>query len=76
MKLNVGGEISETTTSTIQSTCTYSLLAALSTATTYGSNPVFTDRNPEIFSVTLNLLRIGRLPANSSGVFSKQELLN
>ncbi|KAG2272550.1 hypothetical protein Bca52824_067105 [Brassica carinata] len=77
LKLNVGGEIFETTASTIQSTCPDSLLAALSTPTTHGSsNPVFIDRDPEIFSVILNLLRTGRLPATSSGVFSKQELLD
>nr|BAC42077.1 unknown protein [Arabidopsis thaliana] len=76
VKLNVGGEIFETNASTIQSSCPDSLLAALSTSTSHGSNPVFIDRDPEIFAVILNLLRTGRLPANSSGVFSKQELLD
>ncbi|CAH8391354.1 unnamed protein product [Eruca vesicaria subsp. sativa] len=74
LKLNVGGEIFETTSSTIQSTCPDSLLAALSsTPTSHGSNPIFIDRDPEIFSVILNLLRTKRL---SSAVFSKQELLD
>ncbi|KAL9290762.1 BTB/POZ domain-containing protein [Arabidopsis thaliana] len=76
VKLTVGGEIFETNASTIQSSCPDSLLAALSTSTSHGSNPVFIDRDPEIFAVILNLLRTGRLPANSSGVFSKQELLD
>lgn len=76
VKLNVGGEIFETNASTILSTCPDSLLAALSTPTSHGSYPVFIDRDPEIFAVILNLLRTGRLTANSSGVFSKQELLD
>ncbi|KFK38288.1 hypothetical protein AALP_AA3G094800 [Arabis alpina] len=76
VKLNVGGEVFETTASTIQSTCPDSLLAALSNPTSHGSIPVFIDRDPEIFSVILNLLRTKTLPANSSGSFSKQELLD
>ncbi|XP_010486457.1 PREDICTED: BTB/POZ domain-containing protein At3g09030-like [Camelina sativa] len=76
VKLNVGGEIFETNATTIQSTCPDSLLAALSTPTSHGSIPVFIDRDPEIFAVILNLLRTGRLQANSSGAFSKQELLD
>uniref|UniRef100_A0A1J3CJR3 BTB/POZ domain-containing protein n=1 Tax=Noccaea caerulescens TaxID=107243 RepID=A0A1J3CJR3_NOCCA len=76
VKLNVGGKIFETNSSTIRSTCPDSLLAALSAPTSHGSIPVFIDRDPEIFSVILNLLRTGRLPANSSGVFSKRELLD
>ncbi|CAN8259991.1 unnamed protein product [Cochlearia groenlandica] len=77
VKLNVGGEIFETESSTIRTKCPESLLAALSlTPTSHGSIPVFIDRDPEIFAVILNLLRTGKLPANSSGVFTKQDLLD
>ncbi|XP_050243867.1 protein ENDOPLASMIC RETICULUM-ARRESTED PEN3 [Quercus robur] len=75
IKLNVGGKLFETTLSTIQSGGSDSLLAALSNRTTDDPNPspVFIDRDPEIFSVLLSLLRSNRLPSTSRR-FSKQEL--
>ncbi|KAL4606161.1 hypothetical protein ACB092_09G082400 [Castanea dentata] len=75
IKLNVGGKLFETTLSTIQSGGSDSLLAALSNRTTQDPNPspVFIDRDPEIFSVLLSLLRSNRLPSTSRR-FSKQEL--
>ncbi|GMY25465.1 BTB/POZ domain-containing protein At3g09030 [Fagus crenata] len=73
IKLNVGGKLFETTLSTIRSGGADSLLAALSNRTTNDPNPVFIDRDPEIFSVLLSLLRSNRLPSTSRR-FSKQEL--
>ncbi|XP_076945856.1 protein ENDOPLASMIC RETICULUM-ARRESTED PEN3-like [Bidens hawaiensis] len=72
IKLNVGGKLFETTVSTLQSGGPDSLLAALSNRSS-SSNPVFIDRDPEIFSVLLSLLRTNRLPSTSRR-FTDQEL--
>lgn len=73
IKLNVGGEFFETTVSTIRSGGPESLLYALSYRPRDDRNPIFIDRDPEIFSVLLSLLRTNRLPS-SARRFSKQEL--
>lgn len=69
IRLNVGGKLFETTVSTLQSAGPDSLLAALSNR----PEPVFIDRDPDVFSVLLSLLRSSRLPS-SSRRFSTQEL--
>lgn len=71
IKLNVGGKLFETTISTLQSGGPDSLLSTLSTRPSH--DPVFIDRDPEIFSVLLSLLRSNRLPSTARR-FSKQEL--
>ncbi|KAK9920450.1 hypothetical protein M0R45_029005 [Rubus argutus] len=73
IKLNVGGKLFETTLSTIQTGGSDSLLAALSSRTSDDPDPVFIDRDPEIFSVILSLLRSDGLPSTARR-FSKQEL--
>ncbi|XP_071738468.1 protein ENDOPLASMIC RETICULUM-ARRESTED PEN3 [Rutidosis leptorrhynchoides] len=74
IKLNVGGKLFETTVSTLQSGGPDSLLAALSNRHNHSSStPVFIDRDPEIFSVLLSLLRTNRLPSTSRR-FTDQEL--
>ncbi|XP_057459022.1 protein ENDOPLASMIC RETICULUM-ARRESTED PEN3 [Lotus japonicus] len=73
IKLNVGGKLFETTLSTIRSGGPDSLLFALSNRDSTDPNPVFIDRDPEIFSVFLSLLRTNHLPSTASR-FSKQEL--
>jgi hypothetical protein len=73
VKLNVGGKLFETTLSTVRSGGPDSLLAVLADRPTYDLNPVFIDRDPEIFSVLLSLLRSNRLPSTACR-FSKQEL--
>ncbi|KAA0031871.1 BTB/POZ domain-containing protein [Cucumis melo var. makuwa] len=73
IKLNVGGDLFETTLSTIRSGGPESLLYALSYRSIDDRNPIFIDRDPEIFSVLLSLLRTNRLPS-SARRFSKQEL--
>lgn len=73
IKLNVGGKLFETTAGTIRSGGPDSLLEALSHRATDGEDPVFIDRDPEIFSVLLSLLRSNRLPSTASR-FTKQEL--
>ncbi|KAL4311981.1 hypothetical protein GQ457_01G048510 [Hibiscus cannabinus] len=72
IKLNVGGKLFETTVSTLHSAGPDSLLAALSNRP--ASNPIFIDRDPEIFSVLLSLLRSNRLPSSTLRRFSIQEL--
>ncbi|ERN09719.1 BTB/POZ domain-containing protein At3g09030 [Amborella trichopoda] len=71
LKLNVGGQLFETTPSTLQRGGPDSLLFSLSTILT---SPIFIDRDPQIFSLLLSLLRTGRLPSLSLQ-FSKEELL-
>ncbi|KAJ6846339.1 putative BTB/POZ domain-containing protein [Iris pallida] len=87
MKLNVGGRLFETTESTLGSGGPDSLLAALSQAHHRHENEeeeeeeeeeehvIFIDRDPDVFSVLLSLLRSGRLPSAASRQFSKQDLL-
>ncbi|KAJ7961278.1 BTB/POZ domain-containing protein [Quillaja saponaria] len=73
IKLNVGGKLFETTISTLRSGGPDSLLAALSNRPITDHNPVFIDRDPEIFTVLLSLLRSNQLPSTARR-FSKQEL--
>ncbi|KAK9159018.1 hypothetical protein Scep_005592 [Stephania cephalantha] len=72
IKLNVGGELFETTAATLLSAGPDSLLAALASSVDL-DRPIFIDRDPEIFSVLLSLLRTNRLPSSAIR-FSKQEL--
>lgn len=75
IKLNIGGKLLETTVSTLQSGGPDSLLAALSNRPLHhDSNPIFIDRDPEIFSVLLSLLRSNSLPSAALRRFSLQEL--
>ncbi|XP_042481481.1 protein ENDOPLASMIC RETICULUM-ARRESTED PEN3 [Macadamia integrifolia] len=78
IKLNVGGKLFETTLSTIRAGGPDSLLSALSARDNDGGDedPIFIDRDPEIFSVLLSLLRSSRLPASAARSFSKQELVD
>lgn len=74
IKLNVGGKLFVTTLSTVRAGGPDSLLATLSNCETDDpTGPVFIDRDPEIFSVLLSLLRTNRLPSTARR-FSKQEL--
>lgn len=75
VKLNVGGKIFETTASTLRSTGPDSLLFALSSRAAQhpDPNPIFIDRDPDVFSVILSLLRTNRLPSTALR-FSKQDL--
>ncbi|KAG4999958.1 hypothetical protein JHK82_021129 [Glycine max] len=73
IKLNVGGKLFETTFSTLRSGGPDSLLFALSNRRSADPSPVFIDRDPEIFSVLLSLLRTSHLPS-AARRFSKHEL--
>ncbi|XP_072983695.1 protein ENDOPLASMIC RETICULUM-ARRESTED PEN3 [Typha latifolia] len=74
INLNIGGKLFETTATTLQSAGPESLLAALSIPA--ASNPsTFVDRDPELFSVLLTLLRSGRLPS-SARQFHTQDLVD
>ncbi|KAK6120281.1 hypothetical protein DH2020_045972 [Rehmannia glutinosa] len=73
IKINVGGKLFETTVSTLRSGGPDTLLSALSNRP--GHDPVFIDRDPEIFSILLSLLRSNRLPSTAKR-FSNQELID
>ncbi|KAM7505499.1 hypothetical protein LguiB_004403 [Lonicera macranthoides] len=62
IKINVGGKIFQTTVSTLQSGSPDSHLAVLSKPLNTSYDPVFIDRDPEIFSVLLSFLRSNRRP--------------
>ncbi|KNA22073.1 hypothetical protein SOVF_037440 isoform A [Spinacia oleracea] len=72
IKLNIGGKIFETTVSTLQSSA---LLASLSISTPT-QPPIFIDRNPDIFSPLLSLLRTHRLHSTALRHFSLHQLVN
>ncbi|KAK2966122.1 hypothetical protein RJ640_018375 [Escallonia rubra] len=74
IKLNVGGKLFETTLSTLRTGGPDSLLAALSNRPANDTVPVFIDRDPEIFSALLYLLRSSHLPSAALRRFTKQEL--
>ncbi|GLT76204.1 hypothetical protein SLA2020_478770 [Shorea laevis] len=74
IQLNVGGKLFETTVSTLQSGGPDSLLAVLSTRPAKDSGPIFIDRDSDIFSILLSLLRSNRLPSTALRRFSLQEL--
>ncbi|KAM2227239.1 hypothetical protein ACFXTI_014062 [Malus domestica] len=69
----LGGKYFETTLETIQADGPNSLLAALSNCSTDDPNPIFINRDPEIFSVILSSLRSKGL-SSAARLFSKQEL--
>ncbi|CAM8971483.1 unnamed protein product [Rhodiola kirilowii] len=73
VRLNIGGKVFETTVSTLCSGGSDSLLSVLSSRLSTDSNPIFIDRDPEIFSILLSLLRSGHLPSIARR-FSNQEL--
>ncbi|XP_030472638.2 protein ENDOPLASMIC RETICULUM-ARRESTED PEN3 [Syzygium oleosum] len=73
IKLNVGGKLFETTASTLRSAGPDSLLSALSSRAAQDPNPIFIDRDPDVFSVILSLLRTDRLPSTALR-FSKHDL--
>lgn len=78
IRLNVGGKLFDTTKSTLQSGGPDSLLSLLSNRPLHHSDPsqpVFIDRDPEIFSALLSLLRSNRLPSAAKR-FSNQELID
>lgn len=78
IKLNVGGKLFETTISTLQSGGPDSLLSILANRPLHHwnhSQPLFIDRDPEIFSILLSLLRSNRLPSTAKR-FSNQELID
>ncbi|GAA0154804.1 scaffold/adaptor protein [Lithospermum erythrorhizon] len=74
IKLNVGGKLFETTLSTLQSGGPDSLLSLLSNRPVQ-PDPIFIDRDPDIFSSLLSLLRSNRLPNSGPPKFTKQELI-
>eukprot|EP01018_Ginkgo_biloba_P034543 Gb_35425 [translate_table: standard] len=73
IKINVGGRLFETTQETLRLSGSGSFLADLvhrSVAT-----PVFIDRDPDLFSILLAVIRTGNLPATSEEDFSADEII-
>ncbi|KAF5199707.1 BTB/POZ domain-containing protein [Thalictrum thalictroides] len=69
--INVGGQLFQTTKQTLTLAGSNSLLSTIST----NSNSIpFIDRDPEIFSILLSLLRTGNLPSKSK-LFDLQDLI-
>lgn len=76
--LNVGGQLFQTTHQTLSLAGPKSLLSSLpcyySSSSPSPSEIPFIDRDPELFSLLLSLLRTGRLPSSSSA-FDLDDLL-
>ncbi|GLJ38904.1 hypothetical protein SUGI_0793050 [Cryptomeria japonica] len=65
VRINVGGKIFESTTSTLQSAGKSSLLARSAPSLPSDSAEIFFDRDPRPFALLLALLRTGKLPGAS-----------
>ncbi|EPS66205.1 hypothetical protein M569_08570, partial [Genlisea aurea] len=69
--VNVGGKLFQTTVQTLSLAGSHSILSTIS-----GSNdPFFIDRDPEIFSILLSLLRTGNLASRAKQLFDVQDLI-
>ncbi|WOK95878.1 BTB/POZ domain-containing protein [Canna indica] len=71
--LNVGGQIFQTTSQTLALAGPDSLLSSF--ASSPPSSVPFIDRDPELFSVLLSLLRTGRLSSRATAAFDPDDLL-
>ncbi|KAL5727363.1 hypothetical protein ACHQM5_000571 [Ranunculus cassubicifolius] len=71
--INVGGQLFQTTKQTLSLSGTNSILSSIST-TPNSSDVPFIDRDPEIFSILLSLLRTGNLPSKAK-LFDLQDLI-
>lgn len=74
VKLDVGGKIFETTTSTLQSAGKTSLLARSALST--DSAEIFFDRDPHLFALLLGVLRTGKLSASTWEKFDIEALID
>ncbi|XP_017699084.1 BTB/POZ domain-containing protein At5g41330-like [Phoenix dactylifera] len=72
--LNVGGQLFQTTPQTLSLAGPKSLLSSLPCSSSSPSEIPFIDRDPQLFSLLLSLLRTGRLPS-SSAAFDLDDLL-
>jgi hypothetical protein len=70
--INVGGQIFQTTKETLALAGPQSLFSELAAETT--TTPRFIDRDPELFSILLSLLRTGNLPSKAKA-FDIQDLI-
>ncbi|EEF51208.1 BTB/POZ domain-containing protein At5g41330 [Ricinus communis] len=70
--IDVGGQIFQTTKQTLSLSGPKSLFSQLTESTQLG--PRFIDRDPELFSVMLSLLRTGNLPSKAKG-FDIEDLI-
>ncbi|KAL3498870.1 hypothetical protein ACH5RR_041602 [Cinchona calisaya] len=72
--IDVGGQIFQTTKQTLSLAGSKSLFSRLSNEAGEDSAIPFIDRDPELFSVLLSLLRTGNLPSKAKG-FDIQDLI-
>ncbi|MCD9644688.1 hypothetical protein HAX54_033100 [Datura stramonium] len=71
--IDVGGQLFQTTKQTLKQAGSKSLFSAISSNSDNNSVP-FIDRDPEIFSILLSLLRTGNLPSKAKN-FDIQDLI-
>ncbi|XP_042510172.1 BTB/POZ domain-containing protein At5g41330 [Macadamia integrifolia] len=72
--LDIGGQLFQTTRQTLGQAGSKSLLSMISDPSAVPSGVKFIDRDPEIFSVFLSLLRTGNLPSKAKD-FDLQDLV-
>ncbi|GAB4857392.1 hypothetical protein Ancab_015301 [Ancistrocladus abbreviatus] len=72
--INVGGRLFQTTKQTLALAGSDSLLSTISISSSSESQVPFIDRDPELFSIILSLLRTGNLPLRSKS-FDLQDLI-
>ncbi|XP_043718276.1 BTB/POZ domain-containing protein At5g41330 [Telopea speciosissima] len=72
--LDIGGQLFQTTRQTLAQAGSKSLLSMLSDGSAVPSGVRFVDRDPEIFSIFLSLLRTGNLPSKAKD-FDLQDLV-
>ncbi|XP_058076086.1 BTB/POZ domain-containing protein At5g41330-like [Magnolia sinica] len=76
--INVGGHLFQTTPQTLALAGPKSLLSSLSNTPSYPSEDIcipFIDRDPDLFSILLSLLRTGNLPSKAK-TFDIQDLIS
>ncbi|CAH9114162.1 unnamed protein product [Cuscuta europaea] len=74
VSIDVGGQLFQTTKHTLTQAGSQSLFSQLLLANPASSLPFFIDRDPELFSVLLSLLRTGNLPSRAKA-FDVQDLI-
>lgn len=75
ISINVGGQLFQTTKQTLALSGSNSILSKISSSSVYNEVTIpFIDRDPEIFSILLSLLRTGNLPSKAK-VYDLQDLI-
>lgn len=75
VRINVGGQIFQTTKQTLTSAGPNSILSTISPSSDQ-SNAPFIDRDPELFAVFLSLLRTGNFPSSKAKSFDLEDIIS